>query len=382
MLTLATIRNALLPPENILQANPEDTLDAALSKTASTHDAVFVFDKEGKFLGLISPSYALFRKRYPYTTKIKTCLIHPPHIGLHTPLFQVAEFMVMTGMYTLPAFAQDGSLAGIITARRMLKFLSRDSEFLSRVLPYIKPEKPVIASIHESIKNVYKLLREKQISRVVLVDENRRLQGIVSRRDIQLRFTKPTTWQRTRIGKKGHMRDYAFGKEKESRLEGPVASVAQKTVLAVPSTTQTGKVVKELLRSERNSIVLLDQHNRPTGIISIRIILQALAALKPGAEIPISVTNDTKLFSTDIEALKDHLYNELGSKLTKRSPIQRIELHIKEVKNSSARPIVFEITLLTILFSGKTLVATVQDRDYKNAVHEAIRRIRKQERRP
>ncbi|MEK7510075.1 MAG: CBS domain-containing protein [Patescibacteria group bacterium] len=371
------IRSILIPATKVLRASPEDTLDHALAKTQSSHDAVFVFNEEDKFLGFVSPSYAFFRKRYPYTTKIKSCLVNPPHITDSTSIFQIAEFMVATGIYTLPVF-QGERISGLITAKSILRVLEQNQSFFSQVARVLKPENPVTTPSTSSAQTIYTLMREKKISRVVLVGTSGRVDGIVSRRDLQFLLAKPGPRQRIKTGGKGFSRSYVFGIEKESRLNVPVAPFAQRNVLLEDMSTGKENILERLINSEKNSIVIVDKDNRPTGIISIRVLLQALVFLKPELQIPVIIKNAGHLRHLEVQWVKELAY-KLGIKLSKRSPIERIEIAIKESKDPVGRPDEFELAFHILFFSGNTLIASGKDRDFKKAVRKTIQRIKRQQ---
>lgn len=376
---VSDIESSLIRPARILRCEPDATLDAAFAKTKSSHDAVFVFDDDKVFLGMVSPSHSLFRKRYAYTTKVRSCLVSPPRITMDTPLPQIAEFMVATGIYVLPVF-DGGAITGLVTARKILRAMLEDSAFFSEVVRNLKPERPVTAPHTVFLQKIYDVLRQKKVSRVVLVGKTGRVYGIVSRQDIQFVLTKPTTRQRIKTGGRGAARNYVFGVEKDSRLNRPAAPLAIRNVLAAEASSGKEQVVKTLVDSGKNSVVLVDKENRPAGIISTRMVLQAIASLKPDARVPVTVNNSAGLSRADVDRIA-LLAAACAEKLSKRSSVQRAEMSVREARTPSGKPAEFEVALHILFFSGKTLLAAVKNRDLEQAVREAAKRVEKQERR-
>ncbi|KHE93452.1 MAG: hypothetical protein SCABRO_00747 [Candidatus Scalindua brodae] len=55
--------------DTIIRGDVEKTLGSALSLVDSSHSAVFIFNNENKFQGMISPYRTIYSNNYPYTTK-------------------------------------------------------------------------------------------------------------------------------------------------------------------------------------------------------------------------------------------------------------------------------------------------------------------------
>lgn len=366
--------------KDIAKCGPETTLGSALSMLKSSHEPVFVFAKNNKFLGLVSPYYALFKKRYPYTTKVKSLMLTPPYIKSSTPFYEIANFMVSTRIYILPLFNKKREIKGKITAKNIIKAAINQQEFIKEIAENIKIEKVTTAKIDAKAKDIFSLLRQKGTSRIVLVDDKGKLAGIVARRDIEEAFTKPTTKQRfsTREGKPIN---YSFDKEIITRFDSSISKFYIRNVLTAKKELGIEKSLQKMLKAEKNSIVIIDKNNYPCSIISIRTILKALAETKPKREIPIIFRKPIKK-STDYEIEKIYsLLEKFGRKMDKISPVQQIRINFKKSKRPAGGIILFDITLQIEFFSGKNFVAEVRERKIEMGIREAIKRIEKQERR-
>lgn len=366
--------------KNIARCNPETTLGSALSMTKSSHQPVFVFNKNNEFLGLVQPYYVLFKKRLPYTTKVKSALITPPNINESTPFYKIADFMVATRIYFLPVFNNENEIKKIVSAKNIIKEISKKTNIFSQLAEKIKIGKVPFAKINSTVKDVYKLLREKATTRVVLVDDKNRLVGITARKDIEDAFIKPTEKQRS-SSRKGEPINYSFDQEKETRFDVPISKFCTRNVLSNKKHLSIENSLRKMIDQEKNSIVLVDKNNFPCGIISIRAILKAMAKLKPKKEIPIVFKKPLKT-TQDYEIEKIYnLIEKFGQKIDKVSSVKQIKINFKNTKNSIGNVILFNITLLVEFFSGKVLVAKVKERKIIIGIAEAIKRIEKQVRR-
>lgn len=96
----------LLKENNIIKISSQSTLSQALNKLSTSHDAVFVFDENNKFLGIINPYYHLIKNSYPPNIKVEKCVFNPPRIYINYPLTKVAELFIQSKIHYLPVFDQ------------------------------------------------------------------------------------------------------------------------------------------------------------------------------------------------------------------------------------------------------------------------------------
>ena len=374
------IEEYLSPLNDFASCQPEETLASALAMIKSSHDAVFVFDKNKNFLGLIAPYYALFTKRCPHTCKVKTIMIYPPKIIKTTPIFEIADFMVSTRIYNLPVFARNNQIIGVITAKNLMKETLENKNNFRKINQNIEIEKASTAEEESTVGDIYKLLRQKGTTRIVIINKKGKLISIISRRDIEEALMKPTQRQRF-SGKSSNISDYAFNQESITRFDKPISKFYTSNVLTAPKESDLAKTLQKLINSNKNSLVLVDKNNFPSGIISNRIILKAIAKLKTKKEIPIIFRKPTEK-ATDYEMDKIlDLLQKFGQKMDKISPVKQIRINFKKSRNPKGGIILFDISLQIEFFSGKIFFAEVKNRKAELAIREAIKRIEKQERR-
>ncbi|MCK4473834.1 CBS domain-containing protein [Candidatus Parcubacteria bacterium] len=371
--------------KNIARCVPETTLGSALSMIKSSHEPVFVFNDNfnndnNEFLGLVQPYYVLFKKRLPYTTKVKSVIITPPDISDSTPFYKIADFMVATRIYFLPILNDKNEIKEIISAKNMLKEILKKPDIFSQIAQKIKIQKAHTANINSTVKDVYKLLREKGTTRVVLVNDKNKLVGITVRKDIEDAFIKPTDKQRS-SSRKGKPINYSFDQERATRFNVPISKFCTRNVLSNKKLLGIENSLKKMIDQEKNSIVLVDKNNFPCGIISIRTILKAMAKFRPKREISIIFKKPLKT-TPDYEIEKIYnLIEKFGQKIDKRAPVKEIKINFKKSKNPAGNIILFNIMLLMELFSGKIFVAEVKERKLIIGLAEAVKRIEKQIRR-
>jgi len=366
--------------DTVTKCNADDTLGSVLPLVQSSHSPLFVFDKENKFIGIISPYQALYTHRYPYTTKVSSIASKPPFITKETQLYEVASFMLESRVYALPLFDKNKQIIGIIHAKDIFQNLIKVQSLLIFISTAIKARAPVTASSDSSVGDIFKIMRDKNVSRVVLINHNGVLSGIVSRKDLHKVFMKPS--QKQRFGKNSNPKtDRAFDKEKEYRKDDPVKKYETVNVYTLPYKTVQKKMLKQLVTSEYNSVIFIDKYKKPVGILSMRDILTGLASLRPMNKVNLLMTNPTSNVSeVDIKKAKEQLIR-FGQKMHSRIAIDKIEVTFEEPKTPSGGSILFITTLVISPLAGVKIVSKTKNRSFLNSIRSAVDQIEKQERR-
>lgn len=99
-----------------------------------------------------------------------------PTINEHSSMHNAARIMIENAVNHLPVIAEDGQLAGIVTSWDIAKAVALGYQNLDQIIS----RHVFTATPDESIAKVAKVMEEKTISALPVVDENRQLVGIVS----------------------------------------------------------------------------------------------------------------------------------------------------------------------------------------------------------
>lgn len=377
---LFTIEKYVSPLESAMRSDSQSLLGSVLSLVHSSHEAVFIFDKKNEFLGLVSPFGTLYSSNYPYTTKVSSIVFKPPTITIETPAYEVAEHMLAARVYILPVFNQDGSVQGVIHGKTILQAILEEPVLLKFISSMLSPQSPITAPISSSVVEVFNILKEKGVSRVIVIDAEGILAGIVSRSDLMHSLIKPTA--KMRFPSEGtHVGYYSLAGEKKFRKEEPIRRYFTAQVDFLPDSTPMERIIIHLVTSSHNSIVLVDKYNKPTGFLSTRDILQAIVLLRSEEEIPLIIKKPSNSVS-DKELDNATAYLErFGKKLKKRMGIEKIEVASEEPKNPKGETITFNTTVIVTPVAGKPFVAITKNRNFMDGIQAATVIIEKQRRR-
>ncbi|MBI2601395.1 CBS domain-containing protein [Candidatus Daviesbacteria bacterium] len=363
--------------KKILRCKPSDHLGSVLDWVQSSHDAIFVFDDKNNFLGLCSPYQTLYKKRFPYTTSVEHCLVHPPEIYDTTPFYQTADFMNELRIYTLPILTKKKKFKSAINAKDFIRQLLKDKSLLKQVAQNLELGNITTADIHATVGQIYDKLRKKGITRICLVDKLGKLTGIVTRSDIKHAFIHPTPKQRF-AKNLSYSTSWSFDEEKVKRLDDPVRNYFTEFVETTSDRLSNEEIIKKLLKSGKNSSVVLTDAEKPIGIVSISTILKTISKLKPQENINVVFKKPSNNVDTNQINEVKNLLQEFGQKMNKRWSIKRIEFHINEPKYTNLKTALYNITLVLVPVAGKPVVSKSKDKVFLVAVRSAIREIEKQ----
>lgn len=371
---MPSVKDLLKPLKKDRQKVSNTTLGSALEASSNSHDPVFVFDKTDKFIGLTSPHYAIFKKRYPYSSNVSTATINPPHIEKRTSLFDVAKHMLSTKMYSLPVFENE-KITGTISASDILEALLNEPEALKIIKKNIILKDPITEHINSTVAKARTKLKKHNISRLLLVDDSNKLVGILTRRDLQEAYTTPNRKLRFGKNKGKQVRSYSFDDEKIKREDYPIKEFYRMHVETLESGKDIAAAIKKMLSKNVGSIVFIDEDNKPTSLISTHTILQALADATPKDTFKIKLTDKRDILSEkDTENVLKHL-QKLLSKYDKISKIRSTELRVDGHKNTAGKFTAFEISASIQFTSGDTIKTHTTQKTIKTALAEVVKTL-------
>ncbi|HZJ18383.1 MAG TPA: CBS domain-containing protein [Patescibacteria group bacterium] len=364
--------------DTVIKSDVDDTLGSVMPLVQSSHSALFIFNKDNDFIGLVSPYQALYTHRYPYHTKVSSITSKPPYITKDTQLYDVASFMLESRVYVLPLFDEKKQIVGVIHTKNIFQSLIKDQDLLTFISSTIKAHAPVTASSNSSVGDIFQIMRDKNVSRVVLVDDKELLFGIVSRKDLHSAFMKPT--QKQRFGKNGiHQTDRAFDEEKEYRRDDPIKSYATEFVYTLPYETEQDEMIKQVIASEHNSVVLVNKAGKAVGFLSMHDILAGLASLRPEETINLIMTKPTNNVSEHEVKEAEEILTRFGQKMNKRIAIDKIEVTFEEPKTPTGGSILFNTSLFISPVGGAKIISKTKSRSFIDGIHSAIAQIEKQQ---
>ncbi len=375
-----SLSSALLPIPQSSFVDATTTVGSAIVSLDTNTDCLLVMEDD-HYVGVLTASHLFFQSRYPRTAKAKHAAIHTRVLYPETEIWEAAEEMVEKRTYTLPVFDAMGQVMGIVTAKSILQALSDYPEIVADICTKIEFRKPITAPIDSSVGTVYKLMRNQNVSRVVLIDEEEKLAGIVSRSDLRDSFAKPPPRDRFR-SKNGEAHDFLYDEEQVRRLDAPIRNFATINVFSQSDTKDCDDIVPLLITTKSTSVVLVDQQRKPTRFLSTRDLLDAYTKVaKQESPIPIRITKPRKDMQVEQVNLLEELVYSHVEKLHQRHPVMEAQVSFKEAVSPVKNMRNVESKVIITFQNGDQLIGEGNERQELPSVRAALKKIEKQERR-
>lgn len=342
----------ILKTENIIRISSYDLLSTALAKLSTSHDAAFVFSPEQKFLGVINPYYCLIKSSYPGNARVEHCLYHPPKIKTNFPLEKVAQLMIESKVHYLPVFDEQDVFIGIVSARHLLTSFTNTFSLKIKIKEILKTKKtPVVTVFNEdSIANALTLFKANKISKLVVINKDMKLEGILSHYDLISFLIAPK--HREERGDRAGV--------KTSLTHQRVKTFAKSYVLTISKENYIQDALKMILEKKIGSVVIVDNERHPIGIITTRDLLAFL--LKAYSSKEIEIVN--KNLSKESRRILGGFFTHLQLWIKKIPNLSKAKLIVKEEKSGG----LFKVILSLFPKKGKLLVIKKEGKNLLNVL--------------
>ncbi|HID20502.1 MAG TPA: CBS domain-containing protein [Methanophagales archaeon] len=232
-----------------------------------------------------------------------------PHcIHKDTPTIDAICELMDSGQRAAPIVADNGKLAGIITDYDLMR---RGAE--SRILKDTKVVKrmcrnPICVEEFDSIGKARSIMRKNNIGRVLVVDEEDKLIGILTESDILKKIFKPK--RRMTVGEiKG---------ENIPRLGQPVSFIMSSPVITANVDANLAEIASLMQKYDIRGVPIA-RDGVPRGIVTISDIMKYLRELKEEAMVTV-----------EIQGTLDEEYKDLAERIIE-TEVRKIARFAKKV---------------------------------------------------
>lgn len=336
----------LMQTDGIIKASPDEILSSVLSRLPSSHSAAFIFDKNQKYLGVINPYYSVIKSSNPSNIKIEHCLFHAPHIKMQHTAGKIAEMMIQSKIHYLPVFDDQDKFIGMVSARNMLRTYESHNVFTTRISGMIRLKKRplIVVQEEETIGQALHIFKETKLSKLIVVNNDGRLKGVLSYYDLISFLIAPKKKERG-----------ALNTDKSSLQTKRVKHFLKSYVLTLSPNDFARDALHLILEKKIGSIIIIDSNSKPIDIITTRDLLSLLIYEPTVAKMEMSTQN----LSLKSSLITKGYFDRLKEWLTRKKDISEAKLYVKEEKQGS----LFKVVLSLIPKRGQPKVAVEEGRD-------------------
>ena len=370
-----SIEQLIKSHKEVMTCQKDDLLGTVLARTQSSHDGVFVYEGN-KFLGLLPIYRAISQARHSYTTRVDKLILSPDHLTKQSTISEATRAMLSTKTYILPVFEKN-TVIGIIHCDDLLFYIANNNKMLLQILKHIRISSPITNSQGSTVKDIMITMKKNSISRVIIVDDEGDLVGIVSRRDLADAFNAGTVRQRYRRRESATKYASYFDEEKISRQDGPITMFYSRAVLTAGVNDSVKGFLRKMLRAKKNSLVIVDGQ-KPVGFVSKHDFLKASINLEGKKEIPVRWEDKKRFIAEFTKITFFSLIDTFIEQLKKRSHPMWVELHVDGKRNRVGKTNWYEIKIHTKLKEGDLIISKSQNRIAKAALQDAIDKTERQ----
>jgi CBS domain-containing protein/ribosome-associated translation inhibitor RaiA len=342
--------------KDIIYLTPEDNVSKLISLIEEhCFREILVIENE-KLKGIVY-SKEIAKKGIidPTKTKVNALIKSPPPILLpDQDVDDAADLIFKTGLRALPV-VEDNKVIGIVSLHDIVDVASKTKEFRQTTASSIMSIPELIREDND-IGTARMLMREKNISRIPVLDRNQKLCGVVTIFDL-LKAVKP----RERIS------FYSMDAEKETTMEIPVSTVMNKMPTIATEKTTLNDIVNLIRKDETDGIIIVE-NNFPVGVITEKDLLEVYVSSlkKKGVYYQIIGLKDEDDFI--IETI-DRMIGDTLQKMSKIFETQFFFLHIKRYDKTGKIKYSIRTRFRT---NKKTFVSKAFAWDLREAVDKAL----------
>ncbi|MDO7138723.1 IMP dehydrogenase [Algibacter lectus] len=172
-------------------------------------------------------------------------IIDPVTLPLTAKVSDAKKYMAEYSIGGIPIVAEDGTLKGIVT-NRDLRFEHNGKRAISEVMT---SEKLVTASVGTSLKDAELILQEHKIEKLLIVDDNFKLSGLITFRDI------------TKLSQKPNANKDQYGRLRVAAALGVTADAVERA--------------EALVNAGVDAVVIDTAHGHTKGVVSVLKTIKA-----------------------------------------------------------------------------------------------------------
>ncbi|ASI99797.1 CBS domain-containing protein [Thermococcus celer] len=349
-------------------------IDAPLSEAIGIFekedpDLILVFDGN-LYKGVLTQDLIVrsHLKWDPTRAKVRDVYKTAPVIKPDEDLSKAAKLMMEVDLRSLPVGESKAEIIGVINDMELLRRITQEEfgkrkveEFMTKDVITLRPE--------DTVAKAFATMRDNAISRIPVVNEEGKLEGLVTLHDLIIRFIKPRF--RAQYGE--------ISGEKIPPFSMPLRDVMMRGVITISPEATLREAVDTMMENNIDGLIVVDENNRVKGVLTVKDMLLPISRMvEKEARFYLQLGGDASVLSDftreriieDVKRFVDGYEELLGQEGIIYLYIRRFNERFRGVHLYQAR--------MRVVTDRGIFVATGETWGAIQAVHDALRAIEKQ----
>jgi len=304
--------------EDAFMVKPDDTLSHVVSQMAESKKyEAFVFDNGLK--GVVTLDDVVKRRvTSPQNMKVSHFMKPINHFEVDSPAEDIINYMLVSEYRSLPI--KKGGRIFVVTKPKLLNFI-KDEVFEGKRAKDVM-QFPYLAGTNDTLSTVISTMKEMNLDRIPILDENGRFVGLVDSVSLAGILTDKG---RSKRGER-------FG-DKEKLEEIGIERFLRKDILKVAPKTDLKQIVRKVSR-EGVCAVIVEENDKFMGMITVRDLFKLIGKSLETVYVRISGLEGEDAF---IKVKIDEMVDNTITKLLKSLVVNYVAIHVETHKKEGKR---------------------------------------------
>ncbi len=349
-------------------------IDAPLSEAIGIFekedpDLILVFDGN-LYKGVLTQDLIIrsHLKWDPTKARVRDVYKPAPVIKPDDDLSKAAKLMIEVDLRSLPVGESKAEIIGVVNDMAVLERIAQDKfgrekveEYMTKDVITLKPD--------DTVAKALATMRDYAISRIPVVNDEGKLEGLVTLHDLIIRFIKPRF--RAQAGELAGEKIPPFGM--------PLRDVMIRGVITILPDATVREAVATMKDNDIDGLIVVNEDNKVVGVLTVKDLLLPVSKMtEKEARFYLQLGGDAAILSDftreriiqDIKRFVDGYEDLLGQEGI-------IYLHIRRFPEKLRGVHLYQARMRVVTDRG-TFVATGETWGAIQAVHDAIRAIERQ----
>ncbi|NJE25797.1 CBS domain-containing protein [Thermococcus sp. MV5] len=332
-------------------------------------DLIVVFD--GKMYKGVLTQDLIIRSHLkwdPIKAKVKDVYKTAPVVKLEEDLSVTAKLMIEVDLRSLPVGKDKSSIIGVISDITLLERIVKE-EFGKRKVEEFMTRDVITLGPEDTVAKALATMRDYAISRIPIVTEEGKLEGLITLHDLIVRFIKPRF--KAQFGE--------VAGEKIPPFSMQLRDIMIRGVITIDPEASVKEAVELMRKYEIDGLVIVDRENVVRGVLTVKDLLLPISRMvEKKVKFYLQLGGDAHYLSdftreriiVDMRRFVDRYEEVLGNEGIIYLNIRRFPEKLRGVHLYQAR--------MRIVTDKGQYIATGETWGAIQAVHDALRAIERQ----